>query len=67
MVSPEVYFGIGLSGEQQHMVGITGAKLMVAVNNDPKASVFQQVDAPGYLWRIRGLRAGTHCQNQSAS
>lgn len=44
MVSPEAYLGIGLSGEQQHMVGITGAKLMVAVNNDPKASVFQQVD-----------------------
>ena len=44
MVSPEVYLGIGLSGEQQHMVGITGAKLMVAVNNDPKASVFRQVD-----------------------
>lgn len=44
MVSPDVYVGIGLSGEQQHMVGITGARLMVAVNNDPKSNVFQQVD-----------------------
>lgn len=44
MVSPEVYLGVGLSGEQQHMVGITGAKLMVAINNDSKANVFQQVD-----------------------
>lgn len=44
MVSPEVYVGIGLSGEQQHMVGITGAKLMVAINSDPKANIFQQVD-----------------------
>jgi len=32
MVSPEFYIGIGLSGEQQHMVGIVGAKVMVAVN-----------------------------------
>ena len=44
MVSPEVYVGIGLSGEQQHMVGIVGAKLMVAVNNDKKSPVFEQVD-----------------------
>lgn len=44
MVSPEVYIGVGLSGEQQHMVGVAGARLMVAINNDPKSAVFQQVD-----------------------
>jgi electron transfer flavoprotein alpha subunit len=44
MVSPELYIGVGLSGELQHMVGITGAKLMVAINNDPKSPVFEQVD-----------------------
>ena len=44
MVNPEVYIGVGLSGEQQHMVGITGAKIMIAINNDPKAPVFEQVD-----------------------
>lgn len=44
MVAPELYIGVGLSGEQQHMVGCVGAKVMVAVNNDPGASVFKQVD-----------------------
>jgi electron transfer flavoprotein alpha subunit len=44
MVSPETYVGIGLSGEQQHMVGISGAKTMVAINNDRKSPVFSQVD-----------------------
>jgi electron transfer flavoprotein alpha subunit len=44
MVNPELYIGIGLSGEQQHMVGISGAKLMIAINNDPKAPIFEQVD-----------------------
>jgi len=44
MVSPDLYIGVGLSGELQHMVGITGAKLMVAINNDPKSPVFEQVD-----------------------
>jgi electron transfer flavoprotein alpha subunit len=44
MVNPDIYIGIGLSGEQQHMVGITGAKVMIAINNDPDAPVFEQVD-----------------------
>jgi electron transfer flavoprotein alpha subunit len=44
MVNPEFYIGIGLSGEQQHMVGINDAKVMVAINNDPKSPVFNQVD-----------------------
>lgn len=44
MVSPELYIGVGLSGELQHMVGIVGAKVMVAINNDAKAPVFEQVD-----------------------
>jgi electron transfer flavoprotein alpha subunit len=44
MVSPELYIGVGLSGEQQHMVGITDAQVMVAINNDAKSPVFEQVD-----------------------
>ncbi len=44
MVNPELYIGVGLSGELQHMVGIVGAKVMVAINNDAKSPVFDQVD-----------------------
>ena len=44
MIAPELYIGVGLSGEQQHMVGSVGAEIMVAINNDPRASVFEQVD-----------------------
>jgi electron transfer flavoprotein alpha subunit len=44
MISPDLYIGVGLSGEQQHMVGITNAKIMVAINNDAKSPVFDQVD-----------------------
>ena len=44
VVSPELYIGVGLSGEQQHMVGITNAQVMVAINNDEKSPVFEQVD-----------------------
>ena len=44
MVSPEVYIGVGLSGEQQHMVGLVGARVMIAINNDAKSPIFEQVD-----------------------
>ena len=44
MVSPELYVGVGLSGELQHMVGIADAQVMVAINNDPHSPVFEQVD-----------------------
>ena len=44
MVSPEVYIDVGLSGEQQHMVGIVGARVMIAINNDAKSPIFEQVD-----------------------
>jgi electron transfer flavoprotein alpha subunit len=44
MVSPEFYIGVGLSGELQHMVGIIGAQVMVAINNNANAPVFEQVD-----------------------
>jgi electron transfer flavoprotein alpha subunit len=44
VVSPKLYIGVGLSGEQQHMVGITNAQIMVAINNDAKSTVFEQVD-----------------------
>lgn len=44
MVNPEVYIGVGLSGELQHMVGVVSAKIMIAINSDAKAPVFEQVD-----------------------
>jgi electron transfer flavoprotein alpha subunit len=67
MVNPELYIGVGLSGEQQHMVGITGAKIMIAINNDPKAPIFEQVDygivedcrvfVPALLERLKKLES----------
>jgi electron transfer flavoprotein alpha subunit len=44
MVSPQLYIGVGLSGEQQHLVGVVDAQMMVAINNDDKSPVFEQVD-----------------------
>lgn len=43
-VQPDFYLGIGISGELQHTVGIEGARMIVAINRDPKAPFFEQCD-----------------------
>lgn len=39
MVNPDLYIGVGLSGELQQMMGFVGAKVMVDINNSPKSPV----------------------------
>ncbi|MHC5039116.1 MAG: electron transfer flavoprotein subunit alpha/FixB family protein [Planctomycetota bacterium] len=42
--SPELYIGIGISGQIQHTVGILGAKCVVVVNKDKDAPFFGMAD-----------------------
>ena len=44
MISPKVYFAVGISGQMQHMVGVTGADTIIAINKDANAPVFKQAD-----------------------
>ena len=44
MLSPEVYVGIGISGQMQHMVGVNTAKTIIAINKDKNAPIFDQAD-----------------------
>jgi len=43
-IRPKLYVGIGISGVIQHTVGIQDAKTIIAVNNDPKAAIFETAD-----------------------
>lgn len=44
MIKPEIYVGAGVSGQIQHMIGVKGAKIIVAVNRDKAAPIFKQCD-----------------------
>lgn len=43
-VKPELYLAAGLSGQVQHLVGCREAKVIVAVNSDERAPIFEAAD-----------------------
>lgn len=67
-VRPKLYFAVGISGAVQHLVGMKAADIIIAINSDPEAPIFEICDygIVGDFQKILPLLAEELCQQKDS-